>query len=110
NTLSSSQPRWAGAIASYRARGKQEILGTTYCWLSESLNAVANRIRPSAYKVNIPMLIFSAENDRIVDNCGQYRYMVYAQNGENNSTVLASVPGSRHQPHMERDEIREAVL
>lgn len=106
NSLSSSALRWIGAIDTYRGRGKQEILATTYCWLSQSLQAVRHRVRPNAGKVNIPMLVFSAEKDRIVDNCGQYRYVLNARE----TTVLANVPDSRHQPHMERDEIRESVL
>ena len=80
--------------------------GASYQWLNESYKLTkAVTSKKNASKVEIPVLLFQADNDSYVKPSGQNKFAKYAKNCE-----LVFVENSKHSIFMEKDEILKPYL
>lgn len=80
--------------------------GASYRWLQESFNATKKIIsKNNASKVEIPVLLFQADNDTYVNDGGQNTFAKYAKNCE-----LVFVEGSKHELYKQSDDILTGYL
>lgn len=76
----------------------------TNAWVRESLRAI-RRIEVEAARLELPILLLQAGDERVVDNRAQRRFCRRAGNCR-----LLAFPGSRHEILMERPEIKIPAL
>lgn len=84
-------------------RTPQLALGSpTFGWVSAAYGAIARVMAPRfANALNDPLLMFSAGEEKIVDNRAIARFAARLPKGR-----LVEIPGAKHEIMMERDEIR----
>lgn len=70
---------------------KYHMSGASYGWLISAMNAV-KKLQKNAYKVRIPVLMFQAENDTVVDNKGQDKFAK-----RNKNVILLKMPKTKHE-------------
>lgn len=78
----------------FRKREKDEsyrMNGATYGWSVGAMNAV-KKLQRDVGKVDIPVLLFQAGNDTVVDNKGQNKFAK-----GNDNVILIKIPNSRHE-------------
>ncbi|AGH80415.1 alpha/beta hydrolase fold protein [Psychromonas sp. CNPT3] len=86
----------------------QTQLGSpTMRWLATSIDATKKAIR-NAHKINIPILLFQAEDDAIISATGQNAFFKNLTRNKYNQFV--SVDKAQHEILIERDEIRQPTL
>lgn len=76
-------------------------------WLATSIDATKKAIR-NAHKINIPILLFQAEDDAIISATGQNAFFKNLTRNKYNQFV--SVDKAQHEILIERDEIRQPTL
>lgn len=104
NTLTTSPARYA-AFQDMSRRFPDAVLGgASNRWVQQALRG-SRRIRNSVARLNIPMILLQAGNDRIVKPKGQI-------DGCKKSPLctLISIPGAEHELLNERDELRNLVF
>lgn len=80
--------------------------GASYRWLQEAFNATKSiTCKKNASKVNVPVLLFQADNDTYVNDGGQNTFAKYAKNCE-----LVFVPGSKHELYKQSDDLLTGYL
>lgn len=80
--------------------------GASYKWLYESFNAVSEITKKSNIKkIEVPVLLFQAENDTYVKPGGQDKLNKYCKNCE-----LVFVQNSKHEIYREKDEIQKPYI
>lgn len=78
----------------FRKREKNEkyhMNGATYGWSMAAMNAT-KKLQKNVSKISIPVLLFQAGNDEMVDNRGQNRF---AKNNRN--VILINIPNAKHE-------------
>lgn len=74
---------------------------STYSWLRQSVLATKRILRPeNLEKINIPVIVFQAENDTVVKARGQERFVAGVENSK-----LIFVPESKHEIYMAYSKI-----
>ncbi|NVK56318.1 MAG: alpha/beta fold hydrolase [Alteromonadaceae bacterium] len=104
NRLTSSQTRYQVFRTLYSEQPHIQLGGVTPQWLSAASKAMWD-IEHHAARIDQPVLLFSAENDSVVDNQRQARVAAKMPAAE-----LITVPGAQHEILLERDAIRQPVL
>lgn len=105
NRITSDHRRWRVFHDAYRDRPDLRVGGVTYGWIRAALRA-SDLVQTALplHRVETPVLILSAPDDRIVD--ARAHEVVRWRLPD---CALRSYPGSKHEPLMERDAIRDAV-
>ena len=106
NILTHDRARYERAKAQVRAEPELDLGGPTWGWIDFALKATAYLSRPENLKsVTIPVVIVSAEQDRLVDNAAQRAAARNLPAGE-----FVSVAGAFHEILMETDTMRNIFL
>lgn len=106
NVLTHDRARYERAKAQVRAEPKLDLGGPTWGWIDFALKATAYLSRPETLKsVAIPVVIVSAEQDRLVDNTAQRAAARNLPAGE-----FVNVAGAFHEILMETDTMRNIFL
>ncbi|WP_051560593.1 alpha/beta fold hydrolase [Clostridium beijerinckii] len=80
--------------------------GASYNWTKEAFDTTNEIIKPeNASKVEIPILLFQADNDTYVKSEGQNKFASNAKNCE-----IKKIDNSRHEIYLEKDEIQRPYL
>ena len=106
NVLTHDPRRYARACALIKAEPKLALGAPTWGWLDFALAATAELARPERLaRVTAPVIILSAEEDKLVDNAAQ---MAAARNLPQGKIV--NVPGAYHEILMESDDMRNIFM
>jgi alpha-beta hydrolase superfamily lysophospholipase len=106
NVLTHDRARYERAKAQVLAEPKLDLGGPTWGWIDFALKATGYLSRPENLKsVTIPVVIVSAEQDRLVDNNAQRAAARNLPQGE-----FVSVAGAYHEILMETDTMRNIFL
>jgi lysophospholipase len=106
NVLTHDRARWERAKAQVEAHPDLALGGPTWGWINFALRATGFLAQPDNLKgVTIPVVIVSAERDRLVDNEAQKTVARNLPQGE-----FVSVPGAYHEILMETDTMRNIFL
>ena len=106
NVLTHDRARYERARAQVLAEPKLGLGGPTWGWLDFAFRATGYLARPENLKnVTIPVVIVSAEQDRLVDNTAQRAAARNLPQGE-----FVSVAGAYHEILMETDTMRNIFL
>ena len=65
--------------------------GATYSWSVGAMNAI-KKLQKNAGKIKVPVLLFQAGNDKVVNNKGQNRFA-----GKNKNVILIKIPNAKHE-------------
>lgn len=105
NAITSDRARWRVYHDAFRDRPELRLGGVTYGWLRAAL-AASDRVQCELPlgKVGTPVLLLSAPGDQVVNAAAHEVVIRRFPNG-----TIRRYPDSRHEPLMERDEIRDAV-
>lgn len=106
NPLTRDRARYERMLALLREYPALGIGWPTVGWLAATRRSVAI-LRGPGYpeRIATPVLIVSAENDRVVSNAAQARLAARLPDCR-----LETIAGSRHEPLMETDEVRTRVF
>ena len=106
NILTHDRVRYERAKAQVAAHPDLDLGGPTWGWLDFALRATAYLANSENLRaVTIPVVIVSAERDRLVDNSAQRAAAANLPAGE-----FVSVPGAYHEILMETDNMRNIFL
>jgi alpha-beta hydrolase superfamily lysophospholipase len=106
NILTHDQVRYERAKAQVTAHPNLGLGGPTWGWIDFALRATGYLARPENLRsVSIPVVILSAEDDRLVDNAAQRIVARNLPKGE-----FIPVPGAYHEILMETDPMRNIFL
>ena len=104
NVLTSDRSKYEFYQQLERDHPRLRLGAPTNNWVRESLKAIG-AIMAGAGEIKIPILLFQAEADRVVDNVAQLRFARWAP-----VCRLVVVPGARHEILMEKPALREPVI
>jgi lysophospholipase len=99
-----SEARFVAKVRIKELHPELTVAGATYRWVSEALAATAT-IRADAQHLTLPVLLFQAGDDRIVDNGGQDEVCSKAPH-----CTKTHLPGAYHEILQERDSVRDVAL
>jgi lysophospholipase len=103
NPLTSDPIRFMDEHRAIAGNPDLAIGGVTYGWLKAAFDSIEILADPEyAGRIETPVLILSAERDRIVSQTAQKEICRAMKRG-----VFASIPGAYHEILKEKDEIRE---
>lgn len=106
NILTHDRRRWARSEELTAAHPDLALGGPTWGWLDFAFRATAYLSRPENLKaVTTPVVICSAEDDKLVDNQAQRAVAQGLPKGE-----FVNVPGAYHEILMETDTMRNIFL
>lgn len=106
NVLTHDQARYERAKAQVIAHPDLGLGGPTWGWLDFAFHATSYLSRPENLKsVTIPVVIVSAEQDKLVDNEAQRAAARNLPDGQ-----FISVPGAFHEILMETDPMRDVFM
>lgn len=106
NVLTHDRPRYERAKAQVAAHPDLGLGGPTWGWLDFAFRATGYLARPENLRgVKIPVVIVSAEKDKLVDNNAQRAIAKNLPHGE-----FVNVPGAYHEILMETDTMRNIFL
>jgi len=106
NILTHDRTRYERAKAQVAAHPDLGLGAPTWGWIDFALRATGYLARPDNLRsVAIPVIILSAEQDRLVDNAAQIAVARNLPRGE-----FISVPGAYHEILMETDPMRNFFL
>ena len=106
NPLTRDRPRYERMLALLRGNPALGSGWPTLGWLAATRHSVAIlRSRGYAEAIATPVLIVSAAADRVVSNAAQARLAARLPDCR-----FETIPGSRHEPLMETDEVRARVF
>lgn len=102
NPLTTDRERFERNVLVAMTAPQLTIGGPTIGWLAAAMASMRRLANPEfAKRIRIPMLIFSAGEDRIVDRVASETFADRLKSG-----VLVSLPTSRHEIIQEQDDIR----
>jgi lysophospholipase len=104
NVVTHSRARFDLKMATLRAHPELALGGVSYRWLCEALQATSFVQTLGKYS-NVPMLLFQAGSDTLVEPGAQNRYCDEAARCQ-----MVAYDGSYHEVLMERDAIRNDAL
>ncbi len=104
NDTTGSESRYRFKMDTYSADPSVWIGGPTYGWVHEADRA-GKAMREDARRLTMPVLLFQAGADTIVDNSAQDAVVAAAPD-----CTKIVLPGARHELLLERDDVRDAVL
>ena len=106
NVLTHDPRRYARGCALLKAEPKLALGSPTWGWLDFALTATAELAKPERLaRVTAPVIILSAEEDRLVDNAAQRAAARHLPQGK-----FVNVPGAYHEILMESDDMRNIFL
>jgi lysophospholipase len=106
NVLTHDRRRYERGVALIKAEPKLALGAPTWDWLDFALKACAELARPERLShITAPVVILSAEEDRLVDNAAQQAAARGLPQGK-----FVSVPGAYHEILMESDPMRNIFL
>ncbi|MDB5494102.1 MAG: pldB [Phenylobacterium sp.] len=106
NVLTHDRRRYARAAAQLKAEPKLALGAPTWSWLDFALKATAELARPERLShITVPVIIVSAEDDKLVDNTAQQKAARHLPQGK-----FITVPGAFHEILMETDEMRNIFM
>jgi len=102
NVLTHDRRRYERACAQLAAEPKLALGAPTWGWLDFAFKATAELARPERLShITVPVIILSAEADKLVDNAAQQRVARHLPQGK-----FINVPGAFHEILMETDQMR----
>lgn len=104
NRLTSSAIRYQVFRTLYKDNPTVQLGGVTAQWLSAA-SAAMQEVEQHAKEIDLPVLVFSAADDKVVDNQRQARVVAEMPNAE-----YIRVAGARHEILIELDSIRQPVM
>lgn len=106
NRLTHDRARWTRNVEQVKQHPDLALGNPTWGWLDFAFRATAYLARPANLKsVTIPVVICSAEEDKLVDNAAQKAVAASLPKGE-----FINVPGAYHEILMETDTMRNIFL
>jgi lysophospholipase len=106
NVLTHDRRRFARACAQLAAEPKLALGAPTWGWLDFALKATAELARPERLAhITAPVIILSAEHDKLVDNAAQQAAARHLPQGK-----FINVPGAYHEILMETDPMRNFFM
>lgn len=106
NRLTHDRARWTRNVEQVRQHPDLALGNPTWGWINFALRATAYLAQPANLKsVTIPVVICSAEEDKLVDNAAQKAVARHLPKGE-----FINVPGAYHEILMETDTMRNIFL
>ncbi|NLS13646.1 alpha/beta fold hydrolase [Vibrio sp. SM6] len=108
NLLTHSAVRYHWFRTLYDARPELQVGGPSSHWVWQSLLAAKQCVQLARH-LPVPLLLLQAEDDVIVDNRAQDRFIQSAQRS-NAPTTLLRFARAKHELLFERDDIRNQVL
>ena len=106
NVLTHDRRRYARACAQLAAEPKLALGAPTWGWLDFALKATAELARPERLShITVPVIILSAEDDKLVDNAAQQAAARHLPQGK-----FINVPGAFHEILMESDPMRNLFM
>jgi lysophospholipase len=106
NALTHDAARFARTCALLDAEPKLALGGPTWGWLDFAFRANAYLARPDRLSaITVPVVIVSAEDDKLVDNAAQQAAARHLPQGK-----FINVPGAFHEILMETDPMRNIFL
>jgi lysophospholipase len=106
NRLTHDRARWTRNSDQVKQHPDLALGNPTWGWLDFAFRATAYLAQPANLKsVTIPVVICSAEEDKLVDNAAQKAVARSLPNGE-----FVNVPGAYHEILMETDTMRNIFL
>lgn len=106
NVLTSDPDRYRRNLAIVDHHPDLGLGGPTASWIRAACLATARSAEPDfVARLHIPMLIFAAGNDRVVDTPATERYARRLRNGS-----LVTIDGARHELLQEADIYREPLM
>lgn len=106
NVLTHDRRRYARACAQLAAEPKLALGAPTWSWLDFALKATAELARPEKLShITVPVIILSAEDDKLVDNAAQQAAARHLPQGK-----FVNVPGAFHEILMESDPMRNMFM
>lgn len=108
NTLTNSEIRYKRVLKVFEENPKAQLGGATYQWVNKSCNAFEN-VFDNYEKIKTPLIIFSGEEEEIVDPSSHNKIIeLLANNGNEAKGYL--VEKGKHELFIEKDEVRIPVL
>jgi lysophospholipase len=106
NVLTHDRKRFERTCSLIAAEPKLALGAPTWGWLDFAFRATAYLARPERLReVTTPVVIVSAEDDKLVDNAAQQAAARHLPQGK-----FVNVPGAYHEILMETDEMRNIFL
>jgi lysophospholipase len=106
NVLTHDRRRFARACGQLAAEPKLALGAPTWAWLDFALKATADLARPERLShITVPVIIVSAEDDKLVDNAAQQAAARHLPQGK-----FINVPGAYHEILMETDPMRNIFM
>ncbi|HEV2530833.1 alpha/beta hydrolase [Phenylobacterium sp.] len=106
NVLTHDRRRYARACGQLAAEPKLALGAPTWGWLDFAFKATAELARPERLShITVPVIILSAEDDKLVDNAAQQRAARHLPQGK-----FINVPGAFHEILMETDQMRNFFM
>jgi alpha-beta hydrolase superfamily lysophospholipase len=106
NLLTHDRARFARTCGLIAAEPKLALGAPTWGWLDFAFRATAYLARPERLReITVPVVIVSAEDDRLVDNAAQASAARHLPQGK-----LIRAPGAYHEILMETDPMRNIFL
>ena len=93
----------------YEENPKAKLGGASYQWVCESCKQF-DIIFDNLDKIKTPLILFSAENEEIVDPSDHRKFIDELVNGYKRDAKGYLVPGAKHELFIERDDVRIPVL
>lgn len=107
DTFTSNSERFNNFKETLQQYPQTQLGSPTMRWLATSLQATKKIIK-NAHKINIPILIFQAENDTIVSATGQNMFFNNLKKHQYNQ--LIKVANAKHELLIENDIFRQPTL
>ncbi|MFC3068704.1 alpha/beta fold hydrolase, partial [Phenylobacterium soli] len=106
NALTHDRQRFERTLGQLKAEPQLALGAPTWGWLDFALRATAELARPERLShITVPVIILSAEEDKLVDNAAQRAAARHLPQGK-----LINVPGAFHEILMETDEMRNIFM
>lgn len=102
NELTHDSRRFARDNALKLADERLQLAGPTNSWVLNAYNTMESFSPEKLAKIEMPILVASAEADTIVDSSSHIRIV-----GQLANAKLVSIPNSKHEILMEKDETRQ---
>lgn len=108
NSLTGSKLRYNRAIQAYAEVPEARLGGVTYNWLSESCKQF-DYIYRNINKIQTPFIIFSAENEEVVNPSAHQDFIDEAKRQQKNCNAFL-VKNAQHELFIEKDKQRIATI
>lgn len=105
-----SKIRWEKDLKYYKEHAETRIGGPSVGWVYQSIQGI-NLAHKQAEKIQVPILIFQAGEDSIVENKGQEKWADAINKSPNKGSVqIVKIPEAFHVLFMEKDKYRIPVM